>query len=277
MTGYQQVPVTTEENRVVSPDEAKAILSKNPVNRKIKARIVEAYARDMSKGKWLYTGDAIRIDNEGNLIDGQHRLQAAIMSNSGFYTKVITGLPRETMLQIDAGAKRNHADQLSINGIKYPQEKVAALRLFIMADENYRHNKSVTATRAYTNSEIMDMLDIFPDIEEDVRIAYDCYRSTGMNRTALCTFLLLARYHSEMTYDSAVHFAKCLTTGANLAEGDPILALRSGVIKLRDARTQAPEYLALLIKIFNKHVRQEKITRLPSVKILNPFPKIAGT
>lgn len=269
-------PRIHEEDKLITPDIAKALLNGNIKNRKVRPRVVEAYARDMKNGKWQYTGDAIRLDADGNLIDGQHRLQASILSDSGFYTKVIRGLPKETMLVMDAGAARSHSDHLTVQGHKYGRDKVTALRMFILVDEHYTTNRSITATRAYTTSEILKMMDLFPELEEDIKLCKAAYASTRLNASAMMGFMCLARYNGQG--EDAREFIERLLSGANLAEDDPILVLRQNIWRLREARATAVEYLALLIKIYNKSVRGETLTRLPTNhKKINPFPKLINT
>ena len=275
MDSPSKSPRIHEEDKMITPEIAKALLNGNIKNRKVRPRVVEAYARDMKNGKWQYTGDAIRLDVDGNLIDGQHRLQASILANAGFYTKLIRGLPTETMLVMDAGAARSHSDHLTVQGHKYGRDKVAALRMFILVDEHYTSNRSMTATRAYTTSEILKMLDLFPEIEEDIKLCKAAYSSTRLNASAMMGFMCLARYNGQG--EEAREFIERLNSGANLAEDDPILVLRQNVWRLRESRAMAVEYLALLIRVYNKSVRGETLTRLPNNhKNINPFPKLIG-
>jgi hypothetical protein len=59
----------------ITPAMAREWLEKNiENNRGVGAQVVDAYARDMLAGKWYIPGDPIRFDEDGNLIDGQHRL-----------------------------------------------------------------------------------------------------------------------------------------------------------------------------------------------------------
>ena len=76
----------------VTPDTAQMWLTKMPKNRNIRPGDVARYARDMSSGKWGLAGDPVRFDKDGNLIDGQHRLQAIIRSDTTQEMVVIRGL-----------------------------------------------------------------------------------------------------------------------------------------------------------------------------------------
>src|ERR1044072_4271424 len=62
----------------ITPLEAVYIVkSRNPHNRPIREAHLEKLARDMrTPGAWLFNGDTLRFDRDGNLLDGQHRMLA---------------------------------------------------------------------------------------------------------------------------------------------------------------------------------------------------------
>ena len=64
----------------VSPEMATKWLEKNIVNRRIRDYKVNAYARDMKNGDWRLNGEAIVFNKSGQLVDGQHRLNAIAKS-----------------------------------------------------------------------------------------------------------------------------------------------------------------------------------------------------
>ena len=50
-------------------------------NRGVQQQTVHKYARRMNTGKWAVTGETLKFDPDGNLIDGQHRLWGFIETN----------------------------------------------------------------------------------------------------------------------------------------------------------------------------------------------------
>ena len=64
----------------ITPGDAEQMLESNEANRNMRARVVSAYARDMETDRWLVTGETIKIGRHGELLDGQHRLQAIIQN-----------------------------------------------------------------------------------------------------------------------------------------------------------------------------------------------------
>jgi len=80
-----------EENRpkmysheeVITVERATDLLENhNTNNRKIGKSQVIRYASDVKKGNFAVTHQSIGIDRNGNLVDGQHRLKAIIISNT---------------------------------------------------------------------------------------------------------------------------------------------------------------------------------------------------
>lgn len=111
----QSAPSGTIES--VTPAVAQEWLDTyNVLNRKLKPRVVAMYARDMANGDWVFNGDTIRFDTDGNLLDGQHRLHAVVQSGVTVPMLVIWGLDPASRVVIDSGAKRSKGDALQLAG-----------------------------------------------------------------------------------------------------------------------------------------------------------------
>lgn len=109
---------------VVTPDRARALLAMcrashektgMAVNRSVADHTVAAYARDMMNDKWEITHQGIAIEAEtGLVIDGQHRLEAIIRSNTPQIMLVTIGVPGASKLVMDRGRVRSVADALRL-------------------------------------------------------------------------------------------------------------------------------------------------------------------
>ncbi len=79
----------------VTPAMAQQWLNeKNIHNRPIYERTVEAYALDMKRGLWAFNHQGICFDEEGNLLDGQQRLSAIVLSGETVPLLVVRGIPK---------------------------------------------------------------------------------------------------------------------------------------------------------------------------------------
>jgi hypothetical protein len=105
----------------VTPAMASDWLHNNFRNRPVKQDVVQAYARDMLNGTWAPTHQGLAFNDRDELIDGQHRLLAIVLSGRTIRMMVTFGLPSAidgkemtTMDAVDRGASRSVADQLTI-------------------------------------------------------------------------------------------------------------------------------------------------------------------
>lgn len=104
----------------ITPDMAKEWLEKNMAhNRPVLASTVHAYARQMRAGKWNLTHQGIAFDENGELIDGQHRLRAIIEANIPVQMNVTYNVHRQPgeVFTIDMGRKRTYASIAIMSGI----------------------------------------------------------------------------------------------------------------------------------------------------------------
>lgn len=97
------------------PEEAEQILIKRNADnyRKLKNPTQKFYADEMREGSWMFNGDTIRFDTEGNLLDGQHRLAAIRESGIPQDYIVVEGLDPKCSKTIDIGFKRSVEDYLN--------------------------------------------------------------------------------------------------------------------------------------------------------------------
>ena len=107
------------EVRTITPVVATEMLKKNLNNRKVSENHVRFLAEEMRNGNWLFDGQPLRFDEDNVLIDGQHRLNAIIKSQTSQNLLIVTGLKKESFKVMDTGKNRNAADALSINGEQY--------------------------------------------------------------------------------------------------------------------------------------------------------------
>lgn len=108
------------ESRImnITPAMAKAMLDATTTrNRSVSKDIVRYLANCMTRGTWKDNGESIILDDNGNVIDGQHRLHAIVKSGTTQRIVVVKGVDPEAFETIDSGRKRSYGDILSIKGI----------------------------------------------------------------------------------------------------------------------------------------------------------------
>ena len=115
----RRISCTIEE---VTPKMAERWLSNNPENRPIEENRVCKYAEKMIRGEWKekpLDGTPLIVMQEGELINGQHRLMAVLKCGKSIRNLVVK--PRKEKLTVKAGAfKNNHLTALNLpSGVNY--------------------------------------------------------------------------------------------------------------------------------------------------------------
>lgn len=247
----------------VTPALATEILKHNNKNRKPRETVVNAYAADMQRGNWKFTGDPARFHENGTLIDAQHRMMAIEKQEPFFavHMVMVFGLGAEEQLVMDQGAKRSAADQLRM--LDYENETFVAsvARLAILYDEKLMFRSSKTFAPATTISQIGEWVETHAEeiafLKTIARYAKKCNVEPKIIGLAA---LLFARIDAEQSQE----FVHKLSTGVGLGEGSAILALRERLIKNKmDKRKDSErDTLGLLIKAWNAERKGQRLTRM---------------
>lgn len=216
------------EDVVVTPAKAKEWLDTNESNRNVSRKVVEAYARDMTNGRWKYTGDPIRFDQDGNLIDGQHRLEAVIVSGQKQKFHVVHGILRDHRRVIDTGRKRSVADNAFMDyGVKNAPQVTAAARVIL----RWRNGTlRQTSQMKLSEAEVYDFV-----IENDATLQEAASYAQKLRRIITITGAsATAAYHETRLVDAiaAEEFWDKVLSGVELKVGDPALAFRNAIARL---------------------------------------------
>lgn len=104
----------TFEEKTINPALARRMLKKNRKrhNRNIRMAVVTRYALEMIMGNWVLSPHPICFNVNGELIDGQHRLWAIILSGCSIKMVVCCGVKDGVFSVLDQGLKRAVADVL---------------------------------------------------------------------------------------------------------------------------------------------------------------------
>lgn len=246
--------VTTTET--ITPAMAESWLEKNKDNRPLRDHHVKLLAKEMRENRWELNGEAIVFDEDGNLVDGQHRLWAAFDSGVSFTSVVVRNVSKGAFATIDSGMKRSAGDALTKVGIKYGREAAAILRLVHFVTTGARDHLIV---QRMSNSETLELMQQYPDIEHVAAMtACSMPLRRVMPITAMAALLYFARQHDKA---KAEEFFSAVATGENLRRGDPRLTTRNYFISHPGKqRPHARIQLAMLIKAWNAWIEGRDLT-----------------
>lgn len=109
----------------ITPENAQHYLESLPEgynpNRKMSSsekKAVAGYAEAMRSGGWIMNGMPVIFDQEGHLVDGRHRLEACILSDTPFETLVARNVQSDTLHTIDQHRRRSYSGVLESRGIR---------------------------------------------------------------------------------------------------------------------------------------------------------------
>lgn len=253
----------------ITPDVARLLLSKNDSNRPVRGSRVDHYAEQMKSGKWLFNGDAIRVAEDGTLLDGQHRLMAVVKSGATIKALLITGLDNEVFKTIDQGAKRTPGDIFSLKGIPNATNVAASCNLLLRW-----HNKNIhwASSVPAAPDELLQTYMIDPEgVQAGARLAH----RSGLKKLvapAITSFfyVVMKRDRSE---GIARQFLEELDSGIVSYKDSPVYVLRE---RLQDNRASTrkmrrPEIVALFCKAYLKF-RDGETAKLIRWKSNEEFP-----
>lgn len=142
----------------ITPEEAKEILKNhNSKNyRKRKPNVINLYTKEITEGRWMFNGDTIRFDSNGELIDGQNRLEAIVKSNIPLEFIVVEGLDPECSQTIDIGYKRSAEDYLKKFASMYENGATAVVKLAMTLRRGNKQIGHSTANAGISNTMMVD-------------------------------------------------------------------------------------------------------------------------
>jgi hypothetical protein len=156
---------------LVTPPVAQALLSLNTGNRPMNGAWVEILAERMRRGAWMLTGEPVIVSREGVLNDGQHRLEAVVLSGVAVPMDVRFGVTRAAFAVTGTGKARTSGQMLSIEG--HP----SALRLAAAASVLVRYARYVAGrTPTYVlgaevgHDQVKRFVDASPELAVSVRV-----------------------------------------------------------------------------------------------------------
>lgn len=258
----------------VTPAMAEKWLGKNTHNRNIRQIDVSRYARSMTKGEWLNTGEAIKFGVSGDLLDGQHRLLAVIDSGKTIKLLVVRGLAAEAQDVLDTGRQRSAGDQLSIHGFPNSSNLAAAAKIAILWETGRFYVDA--HSKAVSHREVLDFCKGNGILAHAVARAATIKSGCDLRPSVAA----MAFYELMKVDDQAAQwFFDRLTDGAGLPSGSPILALRQRLRTVRDERTLLPSeaLVSLVFRTWNAWRQKRNISSLPLYRngelITCPEPK----
>lgn len=259
----------------ITPELAKEWLTKNLRNRKLRKYKVDAYAAAMRAGEWRGTREPIEFADDGELLNGQHRLQAVVDSEVTIQNPVRFNVPRSELPIIDTGLGRMASDVLTMDGHKNSTQLAAAAKAYYLWHTGPSMSMLRAGSKKINNELVKHIVERHPDLNMSVEFAKHASKTLNLLPPSA-----LAAIHYEIIRKhgrgKADEFFNKLIQGYDLHLGSPILALRNVLQKSANSQSRPTTEIrmAWTIHAFNKWIRGEGNVKIIKHMANQDFPQV---
>jgi hypothetical protein len=214
----------TLEIVAIDPKFAQDLLDTQVDNRPVKQKTLDGMVRAMRAGKFPFCADPVRLNEKGELEDGEHRMRAIIKSGTTQEMLIAWGLPSENRKHYDSGTARSASDQVKL-GLKVPNSPAmtSAANLLIRWEGGL-----VTNTIKPTIAEQFEYVEKHLEVlQRAVRHQTAVREGTGVATSA--TAACYVRFH-RLNPAEAEWFMARLADGEQVKKGQPLHTLRQALI-----------------------------------------------
>lgn len=203
---------------IMTPEMAASILETNERNRTPNRDKLEKLVYDIKHGYFELTHQAIAIDENGKLIDGQHRLKAVV--ESGMCAPMVVAFNAPTSVNMDIGTKRTMKQALYMAGeiekgsIEYDNLTFTLVSFVVWRVFGEERKRKMTSTNMHNL--YMNLKDLVDPIVEIARGA----KGTGRCRGAAILYAMMCAYNSGVDIETLKKWHKIVETGDFYVEGD---------------------------------------------------------
>jgi hypothetical protein len=249
----------------LTPELAGNLLANNSINRPVSKATIDRYERAIKRGEWALNGEPIIVFANGDLGDGQHRCIAVKKTGIPIDTVIMYGIDPSTFGTLNGGKPRSSSDILAINGEANAHILSAAARAFLLSQLTGRDGNCITS------------LQIEKCVEDHPHLRYWTQKYCAAKKaklipSALCGYMAIAS--EKYGFEKLDKFFEQLSTGVDLAEGDPAFVLRERFIaQTKVSRISNNHAKAFIVKAINAHVLGKKLKFLRFSEG-EPIPKI---
>jgi hypothetical protein len=212
----------------------------------------------MQDGVWGQHGDTIKRDENGCVIDGQHRLLAVIESGMTIQFCFVDGIDASMQDSMDTGARRSLSDQLAMRG----EKNVNSLASAIKVEMTWRQHGKPSNQGGIGHIQALRFFEQHQDLRESVNATRACAQKIKYPNG------LAAVIHRRMTVlspDDADLFWSLLTTGKVTESSEAIAILRDRMITAgnNDRSRMKPMYrAAVTIRAWNAWLTNTELKKL---------------
>lgn len=208
----------------ITPDIAAQLLRTQDSNRNVSDSRVLEYARRQEQGEWALS-DALKFDDGGKLIDGQHRLMAVCRSGASLPFPIVSGYPKHCQDVLDIGMNRTVAQIGQIQGLNISTNHVSMVRAFFLTVTQSKSTMGMLTSP-------QKVLSLITQHQEAIEFAQKRHGSSPLNFAPVRAMIARAWYHENRK--RLEEFLYVFDTGfANGVEDSAAVSMRNVILELR--------------------------------------------
>lgn len=252
------------EVRVITPAMAAEMLKRNTANRKVsRSNVLFLKKQLLDEGKWILNGESIKLAEDGEILDGQHRLIACVESGVNLETVVMLNVPKQSKHTMDTGRNRAASDVLSFT---LPNSKYISLisqaAKFVISFQKERYSYAIHDSGSNSGSKAIvpdntDVLRFVSETEGFVEFVEMAAKLQAEGDKCVNSQIFIGLYwviSQKYPKNVADKFFRALATGENLESDNPIFAFRRKMIQSKTSNDvtalRGKALLWSLVKIF---------------------------
>ena len=243
----------------LTPNIAKELLKSNyQKQRNISESRVNAYAQDMLSGSWVLNGETFALDQNGMLLNGQHRCTAVVKSGITIPAIFVTGLSTESFKTIDQGFLRSMAQILTIDGYKSSALLASLARTVIYYNDSKQVTRSGPRCTVNMVSETVEKYKERMEQSAHIAVKFNSRRKkTGFNTTvvAFSSFMLLENHKSEVLS----FFNDLYDMNYKNIEGCPVRTFSQLIENFREKKYGFSQRVNMLSSCIISYIKMESI------------------
>lgn len=263
---------------LITPEKATEYLQTSIGNRPVSKVYVNTYVNAIQRGEWKNNGVPIIFDYQGHLIDGHHRLNAIVKSNTPVMMSVTRGAEEGSFTTIDCGRSRNLGQIIAMKGVKNYNAVAAIVRGSQILKKHKRFWENNTDRTTYGKRQNWDYYDVYEKDEENfietAQMACEFHRQCNIIKASWIGSLI---YHLTLVLkhpmENVSYFFKELCS-YKTSDNTTINALREFLLRKKTANIELPadELFALIAKTWNNYYQNVTTKIVRFVKDKEAYP-----
>jgi hypothetical protein len=231
----------------VTPDKAAELLRTVKNNRPLNQGWVATLSRDMESGRFRQLSpQGLILDEDGNIMDGQHRCAACVKSGKTIAMWVTQGADWEIMPFLDGGKIRKVSDRLHIDGVNDAVKVASVARLVF----HWKAGFPVSTNVSPSYVELKALVESDQDVVAAARFAHSWeFKPLPPSLAGMAYYLF-----RKLDESDAAQFMAELQYGAGLEKGSPAHYIRERLISGSTGNSVLPPKakMALVIQGWNR-------------------------